>query len=160
MIGRVLNDEDLLQTEQTWDAIQFVDVEYAKQTVRNLIATVRDRDRQISALQTQLDSAWESKRVMAGKILDHEETIRRLDTRVKERDRTIEELQHELNETLKREKKALQIGISYKNQNALMLETLEQALERCNEGATVYTLSQLLRDTLAKVRGGDTNATT
>jgi hypothetical protein len=46
--GRVLSEEDVLQTEYTWDSIQFVDVDYAKQTVRNLIATIRDRDRVIT----------------------------------------------------------------------------------------------------------------
>lgn len=43
--GRVLSEEDLLQTERTYEAIEFVDVDYVKQTVLNLIATIRDRDK-------------------------------------------------------------------------------------------------------------------
>lgn len=80
--------------------------------------------------------------------------LERLQQQLADRDKTIAELQHELNETLKQEKKALQIGISYKNQNALMLEALERMADTDHDDSHWYM--ELAEETLAKVKGGET----
>jgi hypothetical protein len=116
--GRVLSEEDLLQTEQTWDAIQFVDVDYAKQTVRNLIATIRElRSRNVQLLSQNMSLAGDNV-LMLGAL----ERIANFD---------------DLDEYNKATGLSLRVGDEY------------------TESFGLRVVRDIARDTLAKVKGGD-----